>query len=54
MAVHGISLAGAFVLLIVAILLLWVIGPFGLLVLILAAILFWWAFGPGSRALGQR
>jgi hypothetical protein len=54
MAVHTISLAGALILLVVAILLLWVIGPFGLLILILAAILFWWAFGPGSRALAQR
>ncbi|HEV8050767.1 MAG TPA: hypothetical protein VGP88_09280 [Thermoplasmata archaeon] len=50
MAVHTISLAGALLLLVVAIVLLWVIGPLGLLVLILVGILLWWAFGPGSRA----
>jgi hypothetical protein len=50
MAVHTISLAGALVLIVVAILLLFLIGPLGLLILVLAAILFWWAFGPGSRA----
>jgi hypothetical protein len=49
MAVHTISLFGAIVLLLLAVLLLFVIGPFGLLVLILAGLLFWWAFGPGSR-----
>jgi hypothetical protein len=51
MAVHTISLAGALILLVLAILLLFVIGPFGLLLLllILVGILFWWAFGPGSR-----
>jgi hypothetical protein len=50
MAVHTISLFGAFVLLLAAFLLLFLIGPFGLLLLILAGLLFWWAFGPGSRA----
>jgi hypothetical protein len=50
MAVHTISLFGALVLLVLAILLLFVIGPLALLVLILAGALFWWAFGPGNRA----
>jgi hypothetical protein len=49
MAVHQISLAGAILLVLVAILFLFLIGPLGLLILILAVILFWWAFGPGSR-----
>jgi hypothetical protein len=49
MAVHTISLFGAAVLVLVALLFLVVIGPIGLLVLILAAILFWYAFGPGAR-----
>lgn len=49
MAVHRISLFGALVLLLLAILLVFVIGPFGLLLLILAGVLLWWAFGPGSR-----
>jgi hypothetical protein len=51
MAVHRISLFGAVVLIFLAILLLVVIGTFGLLLLIFAGILFWWAFGPGSRVL---
>ncbi|MGA9838845.1 MAG: hypothetical protein WBF81_04145 [Thermoplasmata archaeon] len=49
MAVHHISLAGAILLVLIAILFLFVIGPIGLLVLILAVGLFWYAFGPGSR-----
>ena len=49
MAVHKIGLGGAILLVLVAVLLLFVIGPFGLLVLILAVVLFWYAFGPGSR-----
>jgi cbb3-type cytochrome oxidase subunit 3 len=49
MAVHKIGLGGAILLVLVAVLLLFVIGPFGLLVLILAVGLFWYAFGPGSR-----
>jgi hypothetical protein len=51
MAVHTISLFGAIVLVVVAFLLLFVLGPFALLVLILAAILLYWAFGPGARSL---
>jgi hypothetical protein len=49
MAVHTISLFGAVVLVLVAVLFLILLGPLGLLVLILAAVLFWYAFGPGSR-----
>ncbi|MGA7922533.1 MAG: hypothetical protein WCA77_00955 [Thermoplasmata archaeon] len=49
MAVHTISLAGAVVIILLAILFLFLIGPLGLLLLILAAVLFWYAFGPGSR-----
>jgi hypothetical protein len=49
MAVHTISLFGALVLLLVAFLLLFVIGPVGLLLLIVVGVLFWWAFGPGGR-----
>ncbi|MCI4369699.1 MAG: hypothetical protein L3J81_00020 [Thermoplasmata archaeon] len=51
MAVHRISLAGALLILLLAIVLLFVIGPFGLLILILAAVLFWYAFGPGNRTI---
>jgi hypothetical protein len=49
MAVHTISLGAAILLLLVALLLLWVIGPFALLILVQVAVLFWYAFGPGSR-----
>ncbi|HXQ95142.1 MAG TPA: hypothetical protein VN864_08270 [Thermoplasmata archaeon] len=49
MAVHRISLAGAVLLVLVALVFLFLIGPFGLLVLIVAAVLLWYAFGPGSR-----
>lgn len=49
MAVHTISLFGAVVLVLIALLFLVVIGPLGLLVLILAGLLLWYAFGPGSR-----
>ena len=49
MAVHSISLFGALVLLVLAVLLLFIIGPFGLILLIFAGVLFWWAFGPGGR-----
>jgi hypothetical protein len=49
MAVHSISLGGALLLILVAIVLWFLIGPFGLLILILAAVLFWYAFGPGAR-----
>jgi hypothetical protein len=48
MAVHRISLAGALLIVLLAILFLFVIGPFGLLILILAGVLLWYAFGPGS------
>jgi hypothetical protein len=46
--VHTISLGMALLLVLVAIVLLFVIGPFGLLILILAGVLLWYAFGPGS------
>ena len=46
---HTISLFGAVVLVLVAILALFLLGPLGLLVLVLAAVLFWYAFGPGAH-----
>jgi hypothetical protein len=46
---HTLSLTGALILLLVAVVLLFVIGPLGLLVLVLAAIFLWYAFGPGAR-----
>jgi hypothetical protein len=49
MAVHQISLGGAILIVLVAVLLLFLIGPLGLLLLILAVVLFWYAIGPGSR-----
>jgi hypothetical protein len=49
-AVHTISLTGAIVLVLVAVVALVLLGPLGLLVLILAALLFWYAFGPGARS----
>jgi hypothetical protein len=49
MAVHTISLFGAIVVVLLAVLFLVVLGPLGLLVLILAAVLFWYALGPGAR-----
>jgi hypothetical protein len=51
MSVHRISLAGAVLILLVAIVLLFLVGPFALLILILAAVLFWYAFGPGNRTI---
>ena len=54
MAAHQISLFAAIIIVLLAILLLFVIGPLGLLILILAGVLFWYAFGPGrsSASLG--
>lgn len=49
MAVHTISLAGAVLIILLAIVFLFLIGPFGLLVLVLAAVLLWYAFGPGGH-----
>jgi hypothetical protein len=51
MAVHRISLAGALLLVLLALVFLFLIGPFGLLVLIVAAVLLWYAFGPGARGI---
>jgi hypothetical protein len=53
MAVHRISLAGALLFLLVALVLFVWIGSVGLLVLVLVGILLWWAIGPGSRASGS-
>lgn len=47
MAIHRISLFGALLIILVAIVLLILVGPLGLLVLILAGILLWYALGPG-------
>ena len=49
MAVHRISLVGALLIVLLALVFLFLIGPLGLLVLIIAAVLLWYAFGPGSR-----
>lgn len=49
MAVHTISLGGALLIILLAIVFLFLIGPVGLLILIVAAVLLWYAFGPGSR-----
>lgn len=49
MGVHRISLFGAVVLIVIALVLLFIVGPFGLILLVLAAILLYWAFGPGGR-----
>jgi len=49
MAVHTISLGGALLIILLAFVFLFLIGPLGLLVLVLAAILLWYAFGPGAR-----
>lgn len=46
--VHTISLGAALLIVLVALVLLFVIGPLGLLILILAVVLFWYAFGPGA------
>ena len=51
MAVHRISLAGALLIVLLAIVFLFLIGPVGLLVLVLAGVLLWYAFGPGARIL---
>jgi hypothetical protein len=50
MAVHRISLAGALLIILFAIVFLFLVGPVGLLILILAVVLLWYAFGPGARA----
>ncbi|MGD1099969.1 MAG: hypothetical protein ABR888_06500 [Thermoplasmata archaeon] len=49
MAVHTISLGGALLIILLAIVFLFLIGPLGLLILIVAAALLWYAFGPGAR-----
>ena len=49
MAVHRISLFGALLLILVALVLLFLVGPLGLLILILAFVLLWYAFGPGGK-----
>jgi len=46
---HTISLGAALLLLVLAILFLFLIGPFALLILIVVVILLWYAFGPGAR-----
>ncbi len=47
--VHTISLAGAVLIILLGIVLLFLVGPIGLLILILAGILLWYALGPGNR-----
>jgi hypothetical protein len=49
MAVHRISLVGALLLILLALVLLFLVGPIGLLILILAFVLLWYALGPGGR-----
>jgi hypothetical protein len=49
MAVHTISLGGAMLVLLLAVLFLYLLGPVSLLLLILVAVLLWYAFGPGTR-----
>jgi len=46
---HTISLGAALLIILLAIVFLFLIGPLGLLVLILAGVLIWYAFGPGAR-----
>jgi hypothetical protein len=46
---HTISLGAALLIILLAVVFLFMIGPFGLLVLVLAAVLLWYAFGPGAR-----
>lgn len=52
-AVHTISLLGAIILLIVAIVLADLIGLGALLLLIVVVVLLYWAFGPGGRRAGS-
>jgi hypothetical protein len=47
-SVHRISLLGAVLIVLLAIVFLFLIGPLGLLILIVAAILLWYAFGHGG------
>lgn len=49
---HTISLGAALLLLVLAILFLFLIGPFALLILIVVVVLLWYAFGPGARRSG--
>jgi len=49
MAVHTISLGGALLIILLAIVFLYLIGPLGLLFLIVAGVLLWYAFGPRAR-----
>jgi hypothetical protein len=53
MAVHRIGLAGALLLVLLALVFLFLIGPVALLILILAVVLIWYAFGPGARTLAS-
>jgi hypothetical protein len=46
---HTISLGAALLLILLAIVFLFLIGPFALLILIVVVVLLWYAFGPGNR-----
>jgi hypothetical protein len=50
---HTISLGAALLIILLAIVFLFLIGPFALLILILAAVLIWYAFGPGNRRIAN-
>ena len=45
---HTISLGAALLIILLAFVFLFLVGPLGLLFLIVAAILLWYAFGPGA------
>jgi hypothetical protein len=46
---HTISLGAALLIILLAFVFLFLVGPLGLLFLIVAAILLWYAFGPGAN-----
>jgi hypothetical protein len=50
---HSISLGAALLIILLAIVFLFLIGPFALLILILAVVLIWYAFGPGNRRINS-
>jgi hypothetical protein len=49
MAIHTVSMTGAVLIILLAVVFLFLIGPLALLILIIAAVLVWYAIGPGAR-----
>ncbi len=53
MGVHTISLTGAIILLLLAVVIVLFVGWFGLFLLIVVGLLLWYAFGPGRTMVAR-